>query len=121
LLEANADHGVAAAAAATTTTTTTADNARPGQRLLTDMRSLGRGLRTPRLLLLADRLLAPPRVVFVLIGLARGCSRCRFRLLVGDAGFAPQGLAGFALERADPGRVLGQFGDQRFGHAWIGG
>ena len=41
----------------------------------------------------------------------------RRRLLVGDAGLALQCLAGLALERANPGRVLGQFGDQRLGHA----
>ena len=87
------------------------------------MGNLRRRLRPPRLLplLLADRLLAAPCIVFTVIGLAGRRRRSRYRPLVRDAGFALQGLATLALDRADPGCVLGQLGDQRLGHARIAG
>src|SRR6266478_943664 len=121
LLEANADHGVAAATI--TASAAAADDARARQGLLADMGNLRRRLRPPRLLplLLADRLLAAPCIVFTVIGLAGRRRRSRYRPLVRDAGFALQGLATLALDRADPGCVFGQLGDQRLGHARIAG
>src|ERR1700732_260244 len=110
-LETYADHGVAA-------TATTADDAWPGNSLLTGTGCFGFSLRPPRwfAIRLTRRWLAARAGIVIVIALARrGCGRRRF--FAGDTGLAFQDLARFALDRADAGGVLGQFGDQRLGHA----
>src|SRR5271154_7106948 len=66
--------------------------------------------RGSRLALLAAR----RRIVLVVV--LAGCGRRRRRLLVGNADFTLQGLAGLAFDRADTGGMLVQFRDQILGH-----